>query len=197
AADEGEAEGCHHREMELLRPLPGEHLVEGELDEERDAALEPAEGEHEDDGEDAVRPHVRPQIAQHAPVGVHRESAPIISAAIAAARIAAPPRPSALRTSRRLARIAPWRAGSSRMARASAAMRGPLASACSSSGTTARPATMFGIPTWLTPRTSRRPSAKVTGERRYTITMGHSSNAHSSVAVPEVTSAMSEAAIRL
>ena len=56
------------------------------------------------------------------------------------------PRPSRRRTSRRSSIMAACRAGSSSSARAAAAMRGPVAWRCSSSGTTSRPATMFGMP---------------------------------------------------
>ena len=75
----------------------------------------------QDDGEHAVRPDVRPQVAQHAPVGASSASPPrIISTAIAAARSAAPPRPSALAHLAQPRAHRARRAGSSRMPRAAA-----------------------------------------------------------------------------
>ena len=71
-------------------------------------------------------------------------------------------------------------------------MRAGVASPCTNSGTTCRPAIRFGMPMNGT-RTNSRAKAYVSGARRYTITIGRSSSAASSVAVPDATRARSAA----
>src|SRR5439155_26751883 len=143
---------------QLLELLPGhvpeggevedviEEVVEGILGQQRNAGVDRAEAEHAGDGQREARPEVGPEVGEQAPVPPHPRPPSSISNAIAAARPAAPPRPSRRRTSRRSSIMAACRAGSSSTARAAAAMRGPVAWRCNSSGTTSRPATMFGMP---------------------------------------------------
>src|SRR5206468_11787478 len=123
-----------------------DNLVDAELGHERDAGLDHAEGENAGHGKREARPDVGPEVREQAPVLLHPRTPCSISSAIAAARPAAPPRPSRRRTSRRSSIMAACRARSSSSARAAAAMRGPFAWRCRSSGTTSRPATMFGMP---------------------------------------------------
>src|SRR5256885_14672347 len=142
----------------LLELLPGhvpegdgvedvvEDVVERVLGEQREDDVDRAEAEHAGDGQREARPEIGPEIGEQAPVVLHARPPSSISNAIAAARPAAPPRPSRRRTSRRSSIMAACRTGSSSRARAAAAMRGPVAWRCRSSGTTSRPATMFGMP---------------------------------------------------
>src|SRR5207237_10916888 len=75
AAQDGEDEHADHRQRQRLAVLLGEHLVEGELGEERDRALDAAEAEHRHDREDPVRPEVRPEMAEQTAVLLHASAA--------------------------------------------------------------------------------------------------------------------------
>src|SRR5581483_10279631 len=134
------------RERKRLRMLLREDLVEGELHQERDRALDAAEAEHGEDREHAARPDIRAEIAEEPAILLHPAFPPSISTAIVAARPAAPPRPRRRRTSRRSSTIAARRAGLARISAAAAAIAGPVTCPWRSSGTTSCPATMFGMP---------------------------------------------------
>src|SRR5262249_30086770 len=112
-----------------------EYVVERVLDDEGQRGFEAAVAEHEHDGEDAPGPDVGAHVAQQAAVRAHSRCAPSISAAMSAARAAAPPRPSRVRTARRSAIIVSRRPGLSSTLRAAAAIVGPVAAPCRSSGT--------------------------------------------------------------